>query len=102
MSGALERGEISYAKVRALTRVATPQNEERLLQLAYHATASQVERVARACRCCDRLEEAREDRHRHLARSVTTYVDDDGMVVLRARLTRELGAVAQRTLEAAA
>lgn len=44
LSGALERGEVSYAKVRALTRVATPQNEERLLHLAYHATASQVER----------------------------------------------------------
>ena len=39
---------------------------------------------------------------RHLTRSVTTYVDDDGMVVLRARLTPELGAVVQRALEAAA
>ena len=102
LSTALERGEISYAKVRALTRVATPQNEERLLHLAYHATASQVERVARAWRRCDRLEEAREDRYRHLARSVTTYVDDDGMVVLRARLPPEQGVVVQRALEAAA
>ena len=102
LSGALERGEVSYAKVRALTRVATPQNEERLLNLAYVATASQVERVARAWRRCDRLEEAREDRYRHLARSVTTYVDDDGLVVLRARLTPEQGAVVQRALEAAA
>ena len=102
LSGALERGEVSYAKVRALTRVATPQNEERLLQLAYHATACQVERVARAWRRCDRLEEAREDRRRHLTRSVTTYVDEDGMVVLRAKLTPELGAVVQRALDAAA
>ena len=102
LSSALERGEVSYAKVRALTRVATPQNEERLLQLAYCATASQVERVARVWRRCDRLEEAREDRGRHLSRSVTTYVDDDGMVVLRARLTPEVGAVVQRALDAAA
>jgi len=102
LSAALERGEVSYAKVRALTRVATPQNEERLLHLAYHATASQVERVARAWRRCDRLEEAREDRYRHLARSVTTYVDEDGMVVLQARLAPEQGAVIQRALEAAA
>jgi hypothetical protein len=102
LSGALQRGEISYAKVRALTRVATPRNEERLLQLAYHATASQVERVARAWRRCDRLEEAREDRKHHLTRSVSTYVDEDGMVVLRARLTPEQGAVVQRALEAAA
>lgn len=34
LSGALQRGEISYAKVRALTRVAGPENEERLLELA--------------------------------------------------------------------
>jgi hypothetical protein len=102
LSSALERGEVSYAKIRALTRVATPQNEERLLYLAHHATASQVERLARAWRRCDRLEEAREDRCRHLTRSVTTYVDDDGMVVLRARLSPEQGAVVQRALEAAA
>lgn len=101
LSGALERGEVSYAKVRALTRVATPQNEARLLELAYQATAAQVERVARAWRRCDRLEEAREDRKRHLSRSVTTYVDDEGMVILRARLTPEQGAVVQRALEAA-
>jgi len=39
---------------------------------------------------------------RHLGRTATTYVDDDGMVVLRARLTPEQGAVVQRALEAAA
>jgi len=78
-----------------------PQNEERLLHLAYQATASQVERVARAWRRCDRLEEA-PDRYRQLARSATTYVDDDGMVVLRARLPPEQGAVVQCALEAAA
>ena len=65
-------------------RVATPANEERMLQLVYHATAAQVERVARAWRRCDRLEEERETGRRHLGRTATTYVDDDGMVVLRA------------------
>jgi hypothetical protein len=102
LSGALQRGEISYAKVRALTRVSTPENEERMLLLAYTATAAQVERVARAWRRCDRLEAARDSGRRHLARSVSTYVDEDGTVVLRARLTPELGAVVQRALDAAA
>ena len=97
----MQRGEISYAKVRALTRIATPDNEPQLLDLAYNATAAQVERVARAWRRCDRLEDARDTDRRHLARSVTTWVDDDGMVVVRARLTPELGAVVQRALEAA-
>ena len=44
LSGALQRGEISYAKVRALTRIATPATEARLLEVAYHGTAAQVER----------------------------------------------------------
>lgn len=102
LSDALERGEISYAKVRALTRVATSENEDRMLCLAYTATAAQVERVARAWRRCDRLEEGRDTERRRLARSVTTYVDEDGMIVLRARLTPELGAVVQRAIDAAA
>jgi hypothetical protein len=101
LSGALQRGEISYAKVRALTRVATPENEIRLLHFAYAGTAAQVERLAGAWRRCDRIEEARQEERAHLSRTVTSYVDEDGMVVLRGRLTPELGAVVQRALEAA-
>jgi len=97
LGGALQRGEISYAKVRALTRIATPATEERLLGVAYHGTAAQVERLVRAWRRCDRLE----DERKHLARSVISYVDDDGMMILRARLTPEQGAVVQKALEAA-
>jgi len=42
---AFGRGELSLAKVRALTRVATPACEERLLELAGILTASQLERA---------------------------------------------------------
>jgi hypothetical protein len=101
LSGAMQRGTISYAKVRAMSRIATPDNEAQLLDLAYAGTAAHVERVVRAWRRCDRVEEARDTARRHLSRTVTTYVDDDGMLVLRARLTPELGAVVQRALDAA-
>jgi hypothetical protein len=47
---ALGRGELSYAKVRALTRVATPATEARLLDLARHATGAQLERICRGYR----------------------------------------------------
>jgi hypothetical protein len=97
LSGALQRGEISYAKVRALTRIAAPDTEERLLAIALHGTASQVERLVRTWRWCDR----REDDRKHLWRSASCFVDEDGMVVLRARLTAEQGAVVQRAFEAA-
>jgi hypothetical protein len=97
LGGALQRGEISYAKVRALTRIAKPATEERLLAIAHHGTASQVERLVRASRWCDR----REDDRKQLWRSASCWVDEDGVVVLRARLMAEQGAVVQRALEAA-
>lgn len=44
------RGELSYSKVRAITRVATPESEQDFIDIAVHATASQIERLARAYR----------------------------------------------------
>lgn len=102
LSDALQGGAISYAKVRAITRVATPENEGQLLDVALTATAFQVERVVRAWRRCDRVAEARQADRRHLHRGLSTYVDDDGMLVLHGRLTPEQGSVVQRALEAAA
>lgn len=102
LSAAMQRGAVSYAKVRAITRVATPANESQLLDVALTATASQVERVVRAWRRCDRVAEARQADQRHLHRSLRTYVDDDGMFVVHGRLTPEQGAVVRRALEAAA
>jgi hypothetical protein len=42
------RGELSYSKVRAITRVATPKSEQDFIDIAMHATASQTERLCRA------------------------------------------------------
>ena len=47
---ALRVGKLSYAKVRALTRVATAGNEAQLLDLALAATGAQLERICRGCR----------------------------------------------------
>lgn len=51
---AFSEGRLSYSKVRALTRVATPEREEELLHVALSATASQVERLVRSIRNIDR------------------------------------------------
>lgn len=102
LSASLQRGEVSYAKVRALTRVATPANEAQLLDVAWAGTAAHVERVVRGWRRCDRAAAARQADHRHLHRTLTTYVDDDGMLAIRGRLTPEQGAVVRRALDAAA
>ena len=98
---AMERGQLSYAKVRALTRVATPDNEAALLDVALAGTAAQVERLVRAWRRVDRATDARIDDARHLNRTLSMWVDDDGMVVIRGRLTPEAGAVVMRAVEAA-
>ena len=101
LSAALERGQISYSKVRALTRVATAENERSLLDFARCGTAAHVERLVRGWRRVDRVAEARDERRRHETRELRTWVDADGMVVIRGRLSPEVGAVVQRALEAA-
>ena len=60
LAQALAAGKLSYAKVRALTRVATPETEERLLAVSKAGTADHVERIVRGWRCVDRQAEARE------------------------------------------
>jgi hypothetical protein len=101
VSATMQRGAISYAKVRALTRVATPANEAQLLAFAQAGTAAHVERLARAWRRVDDATATAEAEARHLHRHLSTWTDDDGMVVIRGRLTPELGAIVQRALEAA-
>ena len=101
LSDAMRRGRVSYSKVRAVTRVATPENEQTLLDVALAGTAAHVERIARAWRRIDRNVEQAEERRRDASRELRTWVDEDGMVVVRGRLTPEVGAVLRRALEAA-
>ncbi|MBI2205972.1 MAG: DUF222 domain-containing protein [Candidatus Rokubacteria bacterium] len=101
IAGALAHGEVSYAKVRAITRVATPDTEERLLGFARAGTAAHVERLVQAWRQVDRQAEAREGERQHRSRGVHVYQDDDGMFVVRGRLTPETGALLRRALDAA-
>ena len=101
LADALARGELSYSTVRALTRVATPETEERLLAVGKAGTACQVERIVRGWRRVDRIAEARETAHHHKASGVHVYEDEDGMVVIRGRLTPEAGAVLRQALDAA-
>src|SRR5947209_16765973 len=101
LAGALARGELSYAKVRALTRVATPETEERLLAVGRAGTACHVERIVRGWRRVDRIAEARETALRHNSRALRVYQDEDGMVVIRGRLAPEAGAVLLQALAAA-
>ena len=101
LSDAMRSGRVSYSKVRAITRVATPESEDDLLNVALSGTASHVEKIVRGWRRVDRATEQADDRRRHETRSLRTWVDEDGMVVVRGRLAPEVGAVVRRALEAA-
>ena len=101
LAQALGRGELSYAKVRALTRVATPETEEQLLGVGRAGTASHVERIVGGWRRVDRRAEAREATLRHASRGLHVYQDEDGMVTIRGRLEPEVGALLVQALTAA-
>jgi hypothetical protein len=101
LAEALSRGEISYSKVRAVTRVATPETEERLLTVAKAGTAAHVERIVRGWRRVDRQAEAREAARQHASRALHVYQDEDGMVIVRGRLAPEVGALLMQALTAA-
>jgi hypothetical protein len=100
-SAAMGRGELSFSAVRALTRVATPENEGDLLELARGCTAAQLERIVRGFRLGSRQDEAERERARHESRELSAFPDDEGMVVVRGRLTPEVGALLMRAIEAA-
>ena len=101
ISAAMACGRLSYSKVRALSRVAAPATEARLLAVACGSTAAQVERLVRGWRQADQAAQADGEQVRLASRMLSTQVDEDGMLVLRARLTPEVGAVLLRAVEAA-
>jgi hypothetical protein len=101
LSEALARGEVSYSKVRELTRVATPETEEQLLAVGRAGTAEHVERIVRGWRRVDRKAEAQEAAHQHAGRALHVYQDEDGTVRVRGRLAPEVGALLLKALEAA-
>src|SRR5918996_317899 len=90
-------GELSFSKVRALTRVATPESEEELLELAGYATAAQLERIVRAHRWVT----TREAKESHDGRYLCTYWDEDGALCIHGRIAGEDAASVNRALESA-
>ena len=101
LAQALARGELSYAKVRALTRVATPETEERLLAIGRAGTAEHVERIVRGWRRMDRKAERDEATRQHASRALYVYPAEDGTVTIRGRLSPEAGALLLKALTAA-
>jgi hypothetical protein len=90
-------GQLSYSKVRALTRVAEPDTEEDLIELARHATASQLERIVRGLRHVTSADAEEQHFNRYLA----TWWEEDGSLSIHGRLPAEDGAAFLAGLDAA-
>jgi hypothetical protein len=100
IAASMSRGELSYSKVRALTRVACPATEENLLNIALHGTAHHVETLVRLYRRARQAEELSREQRQHANRRVSYYFDD-GSLIIKASLPAVAGATLIKALDAA-
>ncbi len=98
---AFSRGELSYSKVRALTRVARPDNEDDLMAFARKTTAARVEERCRELRCgtADSVTEAN---RAHARRSLRMRRDPvRGTMTITVELPLEAGELIDKALDRA-
>ncbi|WP_344992720.1 hypothetical protein [Tsukamurella soli] len=92
---AFTAGTLSYSKIRALTRVSTPDHEEELVRFAHSATAAHTERMCAAMRTLDHLDHQdpdAEDTAPPPASGARRRWNDDGTLTITAKLTAVDGA----------
>lgn len=81
VSEAFSTGQLSYSKVRALTRIADTDSEPELCELAKQTTAGQLEIIVRAWRRHHRDNDLDRARTQHDKRQISWRSDDDGCLV---------------------
>ena len=90
IDAAFEQGELSYTKVRAMTRIATPANESFLLQIAEYGTAQQLECLVRKFRSLKQQElDNSEDTSEREIPTCDWFEDDHNMVTFKIKLPSE-------------
>ena len=101
IAAAFSRGELSYSKVRALSRVARPDNEDSLKAFALTTTAARVEERCRELRCgtADSVAEAN---RAHTNRSLRIHRDPSrGTMTITVELPLEAGELIDKALDKA-
>ena len=98
---AFGEGRLSYSKVRAVTRVATVETEDSLLNIALHGTAAHVERTVKGFRRVLRVLERDEAEAVHERRYLDCRREADGSVRIEARLAPEVGELLLKALDVA-
>ena len=89
IEAAFARGELSYSKVRALSRVATDKDEAELLRFALASSAAHVEAYCRRLRNGDAEVSESDAKRLHEARSLTRSFREDGSGTLLVEMPRE-------------
>jgi hypothetical protein len=98
---AFRLGEISYTKVRAITRAGTPENEDFLLTIARQGTASHLEKLVRKFKRAEmRIVDDEQEASWKPDASFSYYFDDDGFLVFRGRLPPDEGELLVKAIEA--
>ncbi|RLB59372.1 MAG: hypothetical protein DRI90_15485 [Deltaproteobacteria bacterium] len=95
INAALRDGLMSFSKVRAMTRVATEDNEARLLHVAKCASGAQLERICRGYRQVTEGRKPRWDDERRFLRKRHTA---SGMVRIEAQLRPDEAALVMQAL----
>lgn len=96
---AFSTAELTYCKVRAITRVATPETEEQLVELGRHATGAQLEKLVRCFGQALAVATGSAEKA-HARRELSYRWDDDGSLLLKARLPADQGALVLEALRA--
>ena len=97
---AFESGEVSYSKVRAMTRAATPENEAQLLNIARHGTAEHMERLVRVYRRARGRAETPGGAEMRREERFWCFDEDDEMTVFGGRVPIEEGRLLMKALDA--
>jgi len=100
-SASMAKGKLSFSKVRALTRVAEPESEAELLEVAEQCSAARLERVVRSWKAENREDEAARAERLHRSRRLSVFPGEDGMYAVQGRMEPEVGALLMRAIEAA-
>lgn len=85
-----------------MTRAATPENEDFLLRIAQHGTASHVEKVVGKYQRVQSKQDDAVEGEQDNARKLVYYQDSDGKWVIHAKLPPEAGALVVKAIEAIA
>jgi hypothetical protein len=101
IAAAMARGELSYSKVRALTRVAEEATEDYFLMMALHGTAQHVETLVRHYRRVKEVQELAREAIQQANRRFNYWTESDGSLVFKGRLPALVGEALINAIDAA-